>query len=109
MTTKILNELGFAQLAEGPELPVTDGFCGDLLSWVMGRAQEGQVWFTVMGNVNTVAVATLTGLSAIVLCNGAEPDSEMLAKAGEQAVNVYKTGLTEYQAAVLYAQQLEKE
>ena len=24
---------------------ITCGYCGDLLSWVMGRAKEGCVWF----------------------------------------------------------------
>ena len=30
---------------------VTGGYTGDLLSWAMGRAKEGDAWFTVMGNV----------------------------------------------------------
>lgn len=107
MTTTILDELGFTPLVGGAQTPVTGGFCGDLLSWVMGRAEEGQVWFTVIGNANTVAVATLTGVAAIVLCNGAEADADMLQKAAENNVNVYKTPLTEYQAAVLLAQKLE--
>ena len=36
-------------------------YVGDLLSWVMARAQAGNVWLTVMGNVNAVAVATPDG------------------------------------------------
>ena len=35
-------------------------YSGDLLSWVMSRAKEGDVWLTVMGNINAVAVAVLT-------------------------------------------------
>lgn len=107
MTTDRLNELGFEQVTTGTAQTVTGGFCGDLLSWVMGRAQEGQVWFTVIGNVNTVAVATLTGVSAIVLCNGAMPDADMKEKAVQQGVNVYTTPLTEYEAAVLISKELE--
>ena len=38
---------------------VAGGYCGDLLSWVMGRAKEDDVWITVMGNLNAIAVAVL--------------------------------------------------
>ena len=34
-------------------------YIGDLLSWVMGRAQADNVWLTIMSNLNIVAVATL--------------------------------------------------
>ena len=34
------------------ERKITGCYCGDLLSWVMSRAREGDVWLTVMGNVN---------------------------------------------------------
>ena len=33
----------------------------------MGRAQEGDAWFTVMGNVNAVAVAVLADTACLVL------------------------------------------
>ena len=38
---------------------VTGGYTGDLLSWVMARLPADAVWFTVMGNVNAIAVAAL--------------------------------------------------
>ena len=39
---------------------VTGGYAGDLLSFVMGRAPENSAWYTVMTNVNVIAVAVLT-------------------------------------------------
>ena len=41
-------------------------YTGDLLSWVMGRAQEGDAWLTVMGNINAIAVATLADTACII-------------------------------------------
>ena len=35
---------------EGEDNPVEGCYVGDLLSWVMARAQSGNVWLTVMGN-----------------------------------------------------------
>ena len=45
---------------------VEGGYCGDLLSWVMGRARSGNAWVTIMTNVNVVAVAALTDVSCVV-------------------------------------------
>ena len=42
-------------------------YVGDLLSWVMGRAQADNVWLTIMSNLNIVAVATLADVSCIIL------------------------------------------
>lgn len=64
-------------------------FAGDLLSWAMGRAKEGDAWFTVMGNVNTVAVAALADCACVVLCHGAGWDAVALQRAAEQGVALY--------------------
>lgn len=64
------------------------GYCGDLLSWVMGRAKAGSAWITVMGNVNTVAVAVLADVGCIVLAEGAALDTEAVEKAKEHRVAV---------------------
>ena len=41
-----------------PEREIEGGYCGDLLSWVMGRADSGSAWVTIMSNINIVAVAS---------------------------------------------------
>ena len=49
------------------EREISGAYCGDLLSWVMGHAQSGDAWITIMSNINTVAVASLADVSCIVL------------------------------------------
>ena len=51
-------------------------YCCDLLSFAMGRAPEDCAWVTVMGNMNSVAVASLADVACIVLCDGVRPDAE---------------------------------
>ena len=63
-------------------------YVGDLLSWVMGRANSGDAWVTIMSNVNIVAVATLADPACIVLSEGVEPDADALKKAEAVGVNV---------------------
>ena len=62
MTVKDISKIeGLRLAAEGNmELPVSRIFCCDLLSIAMGKAPAGCAWVTVMGNKNTVAVASLT-------------------------------------------------
>lgn len=84
--------------AEGRE--VTGGYCGDLLSWVMSRAKRGDAWLTVMGNVNAVAVASLTDAACIILCEGAELDEAARNKAQENGVVVFQTDGPAYELAL---------
>ena len=77
---------------------VTGGYAGDLLSFVMGRAPINSAWYTVMTNVNVIAVAVLTDVSVVVLCEDCEPDELLVARAEMQAVNVIRTDLDIYQA-----------
>ncbi len=70
------------------EQEVTGGYAGDLLSWVMGRADEGDAWITIMSNVNIVAVATLAAPSCIILSEGVSPEEGVLEKAESVGVNI---------------------
>lgn len=76
------------------------GYCGDLLSWVMSRAQSDDCWFTVMGNVNAVAVSVLADCACIVLCENAALDEDAKTKAREQGVNVLTSEENAYTLAV---------
>ena len=67
---------------------VTGGYAGDLLSWVMGRAQAGDAWVTIMSNVNIVAVATLADPACIVLSEGVSADEGVVDKACSVGVNI---------------------
>jgi len=64
-------------------------FCCDLLSVAMAKAPVDSVWVTVMGNRNTLAVATLAGVAAIILADGATFDEATLAQAKEEGIAVY--------------------
>ena len=78
---------------------VTGGYCGDLLSWVMGRAQAGDAWLTVMGNVNAVAVAVLADTSCIVLAEDSPLDDDARARAEAQGVTVLRSNRTIFELA----------
>ena len=102
MTTDSLKDIGFAPVATATNNNMSGGFCGDLLSWAMANAKEGDVWFTVMGNMNAVAVASLADVAAIVICQGVKLPKEVITKAIEEKIDIYATELPVYEAAVKY-------
>ncbi len=94
MTVKeIAENLGFKLLAgeDGIENEVEGVYTCDLLSWVMGYAKEEHMWFTVMGNLNSIAVASLRDISAIVLTENASLDDNAKSKADQIGMPVYVT------------------
>ena len=74
-----------------PEREVTGAYVGDLLSWVMGRAKEGDAWITIMSNLNIIAVASLADPSCIILSENVSPDDGVLERAEAQGVNLLKS------------------
>jgi hypothetical protein len=78
---------------------VRGGYASDLLSDVMAHAQEGDAWVTMQRHVNTVAVAQLKNLTAIVIVNGRQPESDMAARAAEQDVALVTTPLEAFDVA----------
>ena len=82
-------------------------YCCDLLSWVMGRAKADDAWITIMSNINTVAVASLADVSAILLSENAEIEESVVTKAEEQGINVLRTKMTTYEAALALGELLK--
>lgn len=73
---------------ENGETALSGVYCCDLLSCVMGECPADSVWITVMNNINTLAVASLTDCAAVVLACGIKPDGAMIAKAQQQGITL---------------------
>jgi len=72
---------------------VTGGYVSDLLSNVMAFAAPGNVWVTMQGHQNIVAVASLAGLAAVIVAGGVAPEPETVAKAKAEGVVLLTTDL----------------
>ncbi len=93
MTGKALSDaLDLSLLSGSGEAEITGIYCCDLLSLVMGRAPEGCLWITVMGNVNAVAVASLREIACILLAEGMKPDAQALSAARERGITILCAG-----------------
>ncbi len=87
-------------LTKSPEnREINGGYTSDLLSDVMGNASEGNVLITIQGHKNTVAVAQLVGLPAIVLCNGRPAPEDMVTLAEEEQIALISTKINQFEAS----------
>ncbi len=67
---------------------INGGYVGDLLSLVMAKTFPGNIWVTVQGHPNVVAVAALVGLSAVIVAEGAKVDPMTLRRADQEGVPI---------------------
>ena len=88
------------------ERQITKPFCCDLLSVAMGRAPAGCAWVTVMGNMNPLAVASLTDAACVIMAEGCTLDETASAKARVQGITVLKTDLPIFEAALAVHEKL---
>ena len=106
--TELANACGFTPAASpDADRPVEGCYCGDLLSWVMGRAQADCAWITIMSNVNVIAVASLADVACVILAEGVTLEDKLLETALAKGVNVlyspdpiYETATKVYRARI---------
>jgi hypothetical protein len=98
---------GILDLPHG-ELEVSGVYTGDLLSWVMGHIKKGNVWITVISNFHTVAVATITNASCILLADGVQPEKEMRLAAAQHHVNLLTSDMNACELSAFLTEQFRK-
>ena len=83
-----------------PDKEIAGVYVGDLLSWVMGRAEANNVWITIMSNVNVVAVASLADVGCVLLAEGVTLEADVLAVAEAKGINVLTSDEPIYETAL---------
>jgi predicted transcriptional regulator len=81
---------------KGLDNEITGGYTCDLLSDVMGHAQEGNVWITLQTHKNVMAIASLKELAAIILVKGLQPEPDTMAQSNEENIPILSTDLEEF-------------
>lgn len=87
-------------LGDNRDKAITSPFCCDLLSVAMSKAPADCAWVTVMGNINTIAVASLTETACIILAEGIVLDNTSVEKAKAQGITVLSTEKPIFEAAL---------
>lgn len=88
--------------ADYDDREITGCYVGDLLSWVMGRAQSGDIWITVMSNINIAAVASLADTACIMLAEGVAVGDDVISRASGQDIIILRSDKTSYELCADY-------
>ena len=98
---ELSQKLNLRTLVEGDSERAVEGcYCGDLLSWVMSRIKENDVWLTVMGNINSIAVCVLSDCACVVLTENAPLDEDAKLKAEAMSIPALQSEKSAYDLAV---------
>ena len=92
-------------ISRGEDREIEGGFVGDLHSWAMANAHEN---FAFMGNINTVAVASLNDVAGVVLCQNSPMNQQALEKAQEEGINIAKTKAPIFDIAAMLYNEINK-
>ncbi len=76
---------------------VEGGYVSDLLSDVMAHSKMGDIWITLQGHPNIVAVARLKDIAGIIIINGRKPDEETVTKAEAENIPIMTTNLPAFE------------
>ena len=98
---EIKDRLGLQVFAgeNGMEKEISGGYVSDLLSDVMGNAEEGAVWITLQTHNNVSAVAALKELSAIILVKALIPEENTIKHCNEENIPLLGTSMQTFELA----------
>lgn len=101
MTVKeIAARLALAPICVGDdEKCVTGCHIGDLLSLVMSKAQSGDAWITIQGNINVPAVASLTECAMVIVAEGMKLDENAQKRAEQEGIAIYSSPESAFELA----------
>ncbi len=96
--SELKKKLELEVLSEGDLSKEIKGcYCSDLLSHCMSNIDSGNLWVTVQVNINIVAIAVLTELSAIIISQGMTVDNSVIEKAKQEGITIFKTDTASYE------------
>ncbi len=95
----IVEKLGLKVVAgeEGLQNEVVGGYTSDLLSDVMGNAQEGQVWITLQTHRNVMAVASLKEVAAVIIVKGFEAEESTISQSNDEGIPLLSSNLEAFE------------
>ena len=79
---------------------VSFAYASDLLSDVMGHCGDESVLITIQNHLNTIAVCTLAGIEAIVICHDRPVPDDMAEAAKREGVAIITTSLSQFECSV---------
>ncbi|NOY08380.1 MAG: serine kinase [Spirochaetes bacterium] len=95
----IIRKMGFEVVTGKNYLDrtITHGYVSDLLSDVIANAHVNDLWITLQGHPNIVAVASMKELGGIILVNNRKPEVQTIQKAEEEGIPILLSALSAFE------------
>lgn len=90
-----------------PDNDIVTGYTSDLLSDVLANGSDQSALITIQAHKNTIAVASITGTTAILICNDRPIPEDMIAVAEESGVALFVTSMNQYETSIHLSKLLE--
>lgn len=103
----LVNELSL-EVVSGGDLnrDISGCFICDLLSHAMGKVETDNLWITVQTNMNIIAIAVLTELSAIIVAQGMDVGEDVINRANDEGVTLLRSEKTAYELALMIGERI---
>ena len=102
MTLQTLCEkLGLEKIILDHDTEISGVYVGDFLSRAMSRVEEGNLWLSIMNNINVIAVASLADAAAVILCEDVRLTDDALEAACSKGVTVLYSPLGAYELSLV--------
>ncbi|MCQ2309169.1 MAG: DRTGG domain-containing protein [Bacteroidia bacterium] len=100
---ELVDKLGLKVLAgeNGLDREIDGCYISDLLSDVMGNAQEGNIWITLQTHKNVMAVASLKEMSCIILVKDLGANEDTINQSNEEGLPILQTSMPTFEIAGL--------
>jgi hypothetical protein len=89
--SEIVKKVSLEKVFWKNDCEILHAYTGDLLSMVMKNASPDSIWITVQSHVNIVAVASMVGIKAIIVCEGINLPEDTLEKAKNEGINILRS------------------
>lgn len=99
-TDELEKSLGYTPAYEGYEIEdILSGFTSDLLSDVMGNADEDTLLITIQAHKNTIACCSLAGITAVIICSGRKVPEDMIEAAKDEGIAIFTTEKNQFETS----------
>ncbi len=89
--SEIIDKCKLGKIAICSDCEIETGYCSDLMSDVMAHAAQNCIWVTIQAHKNSIAVALIKDIRAIIFTNNVPVEPEVIKKAKEEKINLLRT------------------
>ncbi len=101
---ELTGKIGGTVVVDNKGAEINFAYCGDLLSDVMAHCGDESALITIQNHLNAIAVCTLAGIEAVVICQGRPVPEDMKKAAEREGVGIVTTSLSQFAAALALAE-----